>query len=69
MSDIKLGIPIVLQTQHGEGRILVVPVERINISLFDKLKSLFSNLSLIITEQRMDFLHLGKREEKSIVRI
>lgn len=54
ISDLSYGIPIILH--NVDGKILVVPVERISESSYTKLKALHPNLHLIISKQRASFL-------------
>ena len=58
ISDLSYGIPIILH--NVDGKILVVPVERINQSSYTKLKALYPNLYLIISKQRASFLSHNK---------
>ena len=54
IADLKYGIPITLQNRNK--KILVISAERISKELFTKLETLFSDIHLIITKQRANFL-------------
>ena len=56
ISDLKFGIPIILEHQNQKS--LILPLERINKKIFDETRSVVKELSLVITEQRANFLKL-----------
>jgi GTP cyclohydrolase II len=56
ISDLKFGIPVILEHQNQKS--LILPLERINKKIFDKIRSTVKELSLVITEQRASFLKL-----------
>ena len=56
ISDLKFGIPIILEHQNQKS--LILPLERINKKIFDKIRGEFKELNLVITEQRANFLKL-----------
>ena len=56
ISDLKFGIPVILE--HQNQRSLILPLERIDKKIFDEIRGIFKDLSLVITEQRANFLKL-----------
>lgn len=56
ISDLKFGIPVILEHQYQN--FLILPLERINNKIFDEIKSTFKEFYLLLTEQRAKFLKL-----------
>ena len=56
ISDLKFGIPIILEHQNQKS--LILPLERINKKIFDEIRGEFKELNLVVTEQRANFLKL-----------
>lgn len=56
IADLKFGIPVILEHQNQKS--LILPLERINKKIFDEIRSVFKKLSVVIREQRANFLKL-----------
>jgi GTP cyclohydrolase II len=56
ISDLKFGIPVILEHQNQKN--LILPLERINKKIFDEIRGAFKELNLVVTEQRANFLKL-----------
>ncbi|MBY0581160.1 MAG: GTP cyclohydrolase II [Rickettsiales bacterium] len=56
ISDLKFGIPIILE--HKNQKNLILSLERINKKIFNEIKNALKEVNLVITQQRTNFLKL-----------
>jgi GTP cyclohydrolase II len=56
ISDLKFGIPIILE--HKNQKNLILSLERINKKIFNEIKNALKEVNLVITQQRANFLKL-----------